>query len=251
MNERMARVALAVILLAAVFAGSLVLMNTPWMPVVYPTRSLNPKVSSRVAIEQTTIVGGLVVVSSCQYDPNIGTWSAPPFPLHKGETVTVEFEVTPTPSPPPHALGVSGVSLGVFRFITGYSSIFYSTYTSDGVSSPNVFIVPETGDYQVRLQNWETQFETVHLKLTVQSTTIGSEQDTAPYGKTQTLMMVWLLLGAGMIIGALCADLVRPKQRLVSSQSLPPPLRVGHCPNCGTMNPPTSKFCNECAAALK
>jgi hypothetical protein len=31
----------------------------------------------------------------------------------------------------------------------------------------------------------------------------------------------------------------------------PPPPPLGLCPKCGAINPPTSKFCNECAAALR
>jgi hypothetical protein len=162
---RLSRKVLAVLLLVAAFCaftGSLVLlMNMSWMPVIYPRVVTYQEqvvieaanASERVAIEQSSIQVSSMFDSYGNPTGNSGMWTSKAFPLKRGETVTVEFDVTPKPTPTSSYF--HGVSLDITKGMTGYSSIFYVTYDVDGMTSPNECVVPETGDYQVKLVNFE------------------------------------------------------------------------------------------------
>lgn len=253
MNDR---IVLAILLLAAVFAGSLALMNAPWMPLVYPgtNRELEVVVDAANASKRVAWQNTDIVVLSGQM------WTSEVFTLKKGETVTVDsFDVTPKPVPstkPYH-----GVSLYIGKDLRGTgsasSSIFYAYYDAGGMTSPKECVVPETGDYEVGLVDWEDNSVSVSLRLTVKSTQIvGGVRSVEPYGKAQTLMMLWPLLGVGMLVGAACVLLVRPKQIMQPVPSPPqvttvqPSLQTKFCRHCGAKILRDSKFCEECGTPL-
>jgi len=270
MNERMARSALAILLLAVVFAGSLVLlMNMPGMPVIYPrvvtyqeqvvVEAANA--SERVAIEQSSIQVSSMFDSYGNPTGNSGMWTSKAFPLKRGETVTVEFDVTPKPIPTSNYF--HGVSLDITKGMTGYSSIFYVSYDVDGMTSPNECVVPEAGDYQVKLVNFEDHTVSVSFRLTVKSTEIVGgvsriSRSVEPYGTSETLMILWSILGVGTLVGLACAFLVRPKRIVqpVPSPTPPqlaatePPLQTKFCRECGADLPRESKYCEKCGKKL-
>jgi len=57
--------------------------------------------------------------------------------------------------------------------------------------------------------------------------------------------------GAGALSFAGAAMIAVSFYRLIECpRTLPFPLALGSCPKCGTINPPTSKYCNKCATKL-
>jgi len=259
--DRVSRIVLAAMLIVGVIAGTAILSNMSWMPVIYPTMVTYPEASTRVAIEQAD-------VTAYPWDfESYRTYTSIPFLLEKGETVTVEFEATQVPT---ISLGGEGVIFtvgrsGLWRYgEVAYSYVFYGVLDSSGMSAPKEFIVPETAYYVVHIVNHYRPLPLgahdlkLSFKLTARSTTIVGGPDSvsppiAPYGKAQTLMMLWLLLGVGMLVGAACTLLIRPRQ--VAAQ--PPPLQAARieprlqmkfCRECGAKIPSESKFCENCGA---
>jgi hypothetical protein len=65
----------------------------------------------------------------------------------------------------------------------------------------------------------------------------------------------YLMYGACGVLSFMGAVMVAVSlYRIIEGPSVsalpPPPPRPGLCPKCGTMNPPTSKYCSECATKL-
>jgi ribosomal protein L40E len=255
--DKVSRVVLASALIVGVMAGTAMLSNMSWA-------------STRVAIEESS-----VTVPPWDWE-NYRTWTSTLLPLKKGESVTIEFEATTVPT---ISLWGEGITLTISRavVVSGplvdnrslvYSSIFCNAlYNGSRLFAPKECIVPETAnDYQVIVTNYYRYDMKVSFKLTVRSTIIvggpGTEGPDAPYYKAQILMILWLLLSVGMLVGAACALLVRPKQIVqpVPSPSVPPPapqvsageppLQMKFCRHCGAKTPRDSKFCEECGKPL-
>jgi hypothetical protein len=224
------RTALAVLFLAVAFAGSLVLMNMRW---TYQEQVVvkAEEASSRVAIEQANVTvhafNPACAGTGREARYCAGDWISEMFPLRNGETVTLEFlEFTPKPElSTAYQSGFLGGGVS-FNLIRGppplpsehLPTVFQALYDSTGLSSPTECIVPETGEYYVILRSFEKREVSASFKLTVKSTEIIGgvttvSRSVAPYEMAEPLLMLWLAwLGVGMLVGAACALLVRPKQ---------------------------------------
>lgn len=243
--DRVSRMVLASLLLLVVFAGTVVLTNLGWMPAIYPTMVTYPEASTRVAVAQAD-----VTVPPSEGGSALGSrWVSQLLPLRKGESVTIELKATTVPT---ITLWTEGITLTIGRTVVisgpmvsgpwGNQSLAYSStfcnalYNGSRLFAPKECIVPETAnDYQVIVTNYYRYDMKVSFKLTVRSTLVVGGPDSAsppiaPYGKAQTLMMLWLLLGVGILVGAAFVLLVRPRLIVqpVPSPTLPPSLRTSN-----------------------
>jgi ribosomal protein L40E len=247
--DKVTRVVLASALIVGVIAGSVMLSNMSWA-------------GTRVAIEQSN-----VTVPPWDME-NYQTWTSTPLSLKKGESVTIQLEATNVPT---ITLWGEGITLTIGRTfaVSGplvnnrsltYTSTFCNAlYNGSRLFAPKECIVPETADYQVIVANYYRAAVKVSFKLTVRSTIIvggpNTEGPDSPYYEAQILMI--LFLSVGMLVGAPCALLVRPKQIVQPVPSPPPqvaavqpPLQMKFCRKCGTKIPSESEFCENCGARL-
>jgi hypothetical protein len=102
-------------------------------------------------------------------------------------------------------------------------------------------IVPVTSAVAYYHTSYSTQESLVPITVTI---TTGESSGTSNFGL--------LSMGASIVAISIAAvlALVVLRRREKPHALPPPPPRLGLCPRCGTMNPPTSKYCNECATKL-